>query len=102
MGKNQPKKQTLQINIQKSSGWIFMKVDEMLEKFVIDTNCFWKYILRYLLLLKKKTSALNPQNPQNLLGDGNLLKCDAQQLKEWRGMHCILQSNHCKGLNQIV
>jgi len=54
MGKNQPKKQTLQINIQKSSGWIFMKVDEMLEKFVIDTNCFWKYILRYLLLLKKK------------------------------------------------
>ena len=41
-------------------------------------------------LLKKKTSALNPQNPQNLLGDGNLLKCDAQQLKEWRGMHRIL------------
>ena len=51
---------------------------------------------------KNTTKTLKKTKTFHLLSDGNLLKCDAQQLKEWRGMHCILQRDHRKGLDQIV
>jgi hypothetical protein len=38
----------------------------------------------------------------HLFGNGYLLQCNSQQLKERRGMHCVLQGNHREGLDEIV